>query len=112
MTAPDQPADLDKVLEAAASASQLRRIEYRDRIAAFGQAAIDAISPWLSDPQLDHGRPMLSVVVVHKGEQHVGSGFLQLGEELGRKRAVEDDQSFEVRELYRVHDYWRTHADD
>lgn len=228
MTAPDQPADLDKVLEAAASASPLRRIEYRDRIAAFGQAAIDAISPWLSDPQLgafavrvitvaglrgprkeaavalasarpavppviardidealgqlgiratpqgepkskaplpmnrllrdrlvevaragktmtysdaaaivdlsmrnphhrrllgqhlgaisefevDHGRPMLSVVVVHKGEQHVGSGFLQLGEELGRKRAVEDDQSFEVRELYRVHDYWRTHADD
>lgn len=55
---------------------------------------------------------MLSVVVVHKGEQHVGSGFLQLGEELGRKRAVENDQSFEVRELFRAHEYWRTHADD
>jgi hypothetical protein len=227
VSASSQRADLVEVLEAAVSASPLTRIEYRDRIAAFGQPAIAAISPWLSDPQLgafavrvitaaglggprkeaaavlvsarpavppviagdidealgklgiratppgepkakapvemnhslrdhlvevaragktmtysdaaeilgfsmrnphhrrllgqhlgaisefevDHGRPMLSVVVVHKGEQHVGSGFLQLGEELGRKRAVEDDQSFEVRELFRVHDYGRLHAE-
>jgi len=66
----------------------------------------------ISEFEVERDRPMLSVVVVHKGEQHVGTGFLQLGEELGRKRAVENDQSFEVRELFRAHEYWRTHADD
>ena len=40
MTAPDQGADLDEVREAAASASPLDRIEYRDRIAAFGQIGV------------------------------------------------------------------------
>ena len=46
------PDGLDALLEQAASASPADRIEYRDRIAAYGDAAIAALGPWLVDPVL------------------------------------------------------------
>jgi len=44
--------DLDRLLEAASTAEPMSRIEYRNRIAAFGVAAINRLEPWLSDPRL------------------------------------------------------------
>jgi hypothetical protein len=50
MSSEDQ--SLASLLEAAAEAAPDRRIEYRDRIAAHGEAAIKGVSPWLADPAL------------------------------------------------------------
>jgi hypothetical protein len=43
---------LASLLEAAADAAPDRRIEFRDAIAAYGEAAIKGVSPWLADPAL------------------------------------------------------------
>lgn len=44
--------DLDEVLNAAEAASPGERIEFRDRIAAFGAQAIPPLGRWLLDPRL------------------------------------------------------------
>ena len=44
--------ELRKLLAGAEQAGPVHRIEYRDRIAAHGQPAIEAIAPWLADPAL------------------------------------------------------------
>ena len=43
---------LASLLQAAAEAAPDRRIEYRDSIAAHGEAGIKGVSPWLADPAL------------------------------------------------------------
>jgi hypothetical protein len=60
----------------------------------------------ISSYEVDHGRPMLSAIVIQKGEKKPGSGFFQLGEEIGKKPAVEDDATFGLREIDRVIAYW------
>jgi len=52
------------------------------------------------------GRPMLSVVVIHKENNIPGQGFFTLARELG---LFGDDNEFMffVRELRRVHDFWK-----
>lgn len=42
-------AELDRLLADAAAAPPNTRIEFRDRIAAFGEQAISAVQPWLAD---------------------------------------------------------------
>jgi hypothetical protein len=44
--------DLDQLLEAAKAAGPGDRIEFRDRIAAYGTHAIPSLQDWLSDPRL------------------------------------------------------------
>jgi hypothetical protein len=44
--------NLDQLLRDAAAADGMSRIEYRDRIAAFGVKAIARLEPWLADPRL------------------------------------------------------------
>jgi hypothetical protein len=51
------------------------------------------------------GRPMLSVVVVHKNNNRPGSGFFELAHELGVYDSLDDD-SFFIKELKRVYSYW------
>jgi len=60
----------------------------------------------ISEYEADHARPMLSAVVVHKGERNTGSGFYQLGEQIGLKGSLEDDDTFAGRELNRVFASW------
>jgi hypothetical protein len=43
---------LASLLQAAAEAAPEHRIEFRDAIAAHGEAAIKGVSPWLADPAL------------------------------------------------------------
>lgn len=49
---PTQGYTLEEALAGARAADRLTRIQWRDRIAAHGAEAIDAISPWVADPKL------------------------------------------------------------
>jgi hypothetical protein len=64
----------------------------------------------ISEFEVEHGRPMLSALVVQKGsgQKRTGTGFDQLGEELGLKRALDDEATFEGRQLDQVFAYWRS----
>lgn len=64
----------------------------------------------ISEFEVEHGRPMLSALVVQKGsgQKRTGTGFDQLGEELGLKRALDDEATFEGRQLDQVFTYWRS----
>jgi hypothetical protein len=44
--------DLDALLHKAAAADAATRMEFRDRIAAFGSEAIKRLEPWVYDPRL------------------------------------------------------------
>ena len=48
----DEAHPVFRLTSAAAEAAPDRRIEYRDPIAAHGEAAIKGVSPWLADPAL------------------------------------------------------------
>ena len=53
-----------------------------------------------------HGRPLLSVIVVHKKEDQMpGSGFFTLAKRLGIYEG-KDNLGFFVKELKRVHEHW------
>jgi hypothetical protein len=44
--------ELSALLQEAEAASPMDRIEWRDRIAAHGTRAVQAVTPWLADPAL------------------------------------------------------------
>jgi len=44
--------ELSALLQAAETASPMDRIEWRDRIAAYGDRAIEGVRPWLASPTL------------------------------------------------------------
>jgi hypothetical protein len=44
--------ELAALLAEARDAGPVRRIEWRDRLAGYGERAIDAVKPWLGDPAL------------------------------------------------------------
>jgi hypothetical protein len=46
------PGALATLLSDARQADPANRIDWRDQIAAYGPAAIEAVSPWLKDPSL------------------------------------------------------------
>ena len=59
----------------------------------------------ISKQEHNAGRPMLSAVVTHKGDERPGTGFFELAQELGRVGGM-DSETFFIRELKRVHDCW------
>jgi len=77
----------------------MERQEDRDRIAAI----LDEIS------RHEHaeGRPLLSAVVVHKGDGTPGDGFFKMARSVEVMQASDDRVTFFARELGRVHDAWR-----
>jgi len=62
---------------------------------------------FISSAEAHEGRPMLSAVVWHKGENTIGAGFQKLGTELGLRRSNDDDDSFLVREVQRAFATWK-----
>jgi hypothetical protein len=52
------------------------------------------------------GRPMISVVVVHKGTADPGPGFLLCAEELGKYKPGDDKKGFIEAERARVYRTW------
>ena len=55
-----------------------------------------------------HGRPMLSAVVIRKDINMPGSGFFDCAWELGRYSGTNDLMVW-ITELNKVHDYWQSH---
>src|SRR3954469_923682 len=66
IAAPQQLADL---LDAAASAGPADRIDWRDRIAAYGAAGIDAVAPWVRGARLG----AFAVRVIERTAAEVGT---------------------------------------
>ena len=56
-------------------------------------------------------RPMLSAVVINADSNQPGEGFFTVAREMSVQRH-EDDLVFFVRELQRVHAYWKNHLTD
>jgi hypothetical protein len=65
----------------------------------------------ISEHEALGGRPLLSSIVVHKGDNWPGIGFLQLGQELRVAVPDEDGRTFAARQMSATFDYWQTHAD-
>ena len=100
----------DKLREVAKS----RGITYYSEIAPLAGLNMDSpgdiqrISRILGDiSTAEHqaGRPLLSAVVIRKGENSPGPGFFGLAKDLGLHDG-DDDFRYWVKELQRVHDCW------
>jgi hypothetical protein len=62
----------------------------------------------ISRHEHNNGRPLLSVVVVHKdGDMMPGDGFFRLARSLGVQRTGVDNMSFFSQELRRCQEHWR-----
>ncbi len=59
----------------------------------------------ISKQENNDGRPMLSAVVTHKGDERPGTGFFELAQELGHVGGM-DSEMFFIHELKRVHRWW------
>ena len=69
-------------------------------------SVVDRILGEISTDEHDSGRPLLSVVVVHKENHRPGEGFFNLAKELGKQKPDEDDVTFYAKELKSVFDWW------
>jgi len=69
--------------------------------------AISEILDEISRHEHAEGRPLLSAVVVRKGEGTPGDGFFKMARSVGVMQASDDRVTFFARELGRVHDAWR-----
>lgn len=67
---------------------------------------LDQLLDDISTLEATAGRPMLSVLVRHKGGLQPGTGFYTAAERLGRKAAGEDNDSVWIREFEAAHDFW------
>lgn len=59
----------------------------------------------ISNYEHEHGRPLLSVVVVNKREGMPGNGFFELAKSLGRQRGKDDE--FFIAEIKWAYAYWK-----
>lgn len=115
-SAPKAPIEIkDSLYETLVDAARQRRvITYSDAAAVvdlsmrnpYHRKLLGQYLGAISEYEVEHGRPMLSAVVVQKGSHRTGTGFDHLGEEIGRKSSFEDDATFEGRELARVWAHW------
>ena len=107
-------AEATAILRACAR-SQPGTITYSDLAAQLSSISVqphDLAMDYLLEPvsREEHAacRPLLSVIVVHKGgDMSPGSGFYDLARELGFN--VSDRVAFWCSEFQRVTDYWRNH---
>jgi hypothetical protein len=91
--------DLGALLREAAAADPATRMEFRDRIAAFGSEAIVRLEPWLSDPRLgafavrtiEHAAAMPGAAPMAKAALHRANATGRIQDDvvsaLGRLRA-------------------------
>jgi len=64
----------------------------------------------ISTYEHDRGRPLLSAVVVHRGDPQLpGDGFFKLAMSLKLIRPGQDRAMFWAEELKKVYEYWQHH---
>jgi hypothetical protein len=73
----DTDRDLQTLLADAEQAGPVHRIEWRDRIAAHGRPAIEAIAPWLREPALAAFAIRVIERAGHEGERDVALRVLR-----------------------------------
>ena len=73
----------------------------------FG-AQVGKVLGQISEDEIAAGRPMISAIVVSKDTMLPGHGFFNLGQELHQIDPGEDEIGFAVRQMRKVHEYWRT----
>jgi hypothetical protein len=64
----------------------------------------------ISTYEHEHGRPLLSVLVVHAGSLQAGDGFAGLGRGLGFEIQPGQERAFWRSQLEEVVRYWTSHA--
>ena len=57
------------------------------------------------------GRPMLSVVVVHKDDGKPGAGFFKLAKHIGLQKKSVSNDDFYTSEMIKVFNYWSKHPE-
>ncbi len=60
----------------------------------------------ISTYEHQHGRPLLTAIVVYKQENHPGPGFFDLARHLGLLLIGKDEVAFFCHEVARVHNEW------
>ena len=60
----------------------------------------------ISEYEVEHERPMLSVIVVAQETRMPGHGFFTLARKLRRQRPDEDEDAFALRERRAVFEFW------
>lgn len=101
---------------------ELRRVAWEQRYVTYSDIAPIADLDMNNPPDRDRigqlldeinrhehqlGRPLISVVVIHRDNNMPGPGFFKLARELGLY-VGKDDLKFFLDELKRVHSYWLT----
>jgi hypothetical protein len=72
----------------------------------YHDPAMDYLLEQVSTEEHNSGRPLLSVIVVHKyDDKEPGKGFYELAESLGFD--ISNREAFWIAELNKVWDYWR-----
>lgn len=69
--------------------------------------AIRQILGIISTYEHQHGRPMLTAIVVHKQDNVPGHGFFELAQHLGVLKPGADQLAFFCGEVARVHSTWK-----
>jgi len=68
--------------------------------------ALDEISTF----EHEHGRPLLTAVVVHVVDHMPGKGFFKMAKRTGKQKPGQDDDKFFFDELHDLREYWRSQA--
>lgn len=66
----------------------------------------------VSSYEVEHGRPMLSTLVVRAADYRPGKGMYELAIQLGRMNQDDDQVKWWNTELEELRRYWRTQSDD
>jgi hypothetical protein len=66
----------------------------------------------ISSYEVEHGRPMLSALVVHRADYRPGEGLYELARHLGRLKEGDVELEWWKAEVEEVTRYWTTHSDD
>jgi hypothetical protein len=74
----------------------------------FARSEIGRILGEISTYEYENDRPLLSSLVISKGDNYQGDGFYRLAEELGfgQWKKLKADLSFEIGQMNKCYEYW------
>lgn len=75
----------------------------------YARAEIGRILGEISVFEHNNGRPLISSLVISKGDNYQGDGFYKLSEELGfgNWKKLKADISFEIGQMNACYDFWK-----
>jgi hypothetical protein len=78
----------------------------------FARAEIGRILGAISEYEHKNERPLLSALVISKGDNYQGDGFYKLAEELGfgKWQKLKKDISFEIGQMNACYEFWDDNA--